>query len=237
MVVVAAGLGHRLDAARPKALVEVRGRPLIDHALERVSDARVVDELVVVYTPGHEQAFRAACAAHRVDRFVAGGDTRTASTRAGLAATSGAHRVLAVHDAARAFVDPGTIAAVVQAIRDGAIAAAPGHPVPDTLKEAEPDTALTGGDGGARVVGTRSRERLWAVQTPQAFLRDVLDRALDLVGELAASDDLALVERARDAGAVEGEIRLVAASWRGFKVTYRPDLDLADLVARAYDGG
>lgn len=219
VVLVAAGMGQRLGAAGPKALVEVNGRPLLELALDRVRAAGP-DELVVVATPGHERRFASVTAAFDVDAIVSGGDTRTASVRAGLAALGRDADVVAVHDAARALAPAAVIRAAIEAVRGGAIAAAPAIPVVDTLKRVHDD----------EVVATVGRGGLRAVQTPQVFRRDVLEAALE--ADEDATDDLALVERAREEGRVTGTIRLVRGSVWATKVTYPEDLALVTALAR-----
>ncbi|MTV25027.1 NTP transferase domain-containing protein [Nitriliruptoraceae bacterium ZYF776] len=219
-VVVAAGRGVRLGAERPKALLEVAGRPLVVHAVERVLAAGI-DHLVVVHTPGEHAAFAAALR-ELPATLVEGGATRTASVRAGVAALPPAVDLVAVHDAARAFTPPAVVAATVAAVRDGAddvLGAAPGLPVADTLKRVV--------DG--EVVATVDRDELVAIQTPQTFPRTVLAAALDL-GD-AATDDLGLVERLRDTGAVTGRLVLVAGSPDALKVTYPEDVAAAERLA------
>ena len=95
---------------------------------------------------------------------------------------------MVVHDAARPLVSPALFRATLDALAgaDCAVAAAQ---VTDTVKEAGPDH---------RVTATLDRSRLWAIQTPQAFRRDALERALDVADDVlaAATDDAWLVERA-----------------------------------------
>ena len=99
---------------------------------------------------------------------------------------------------------------------DCAVAAAP---VTDTVKEAGPDH---------RVVATLDRSRLWAIQTPQAFRREALERALDVADEVLAqaTDDAWLVERAG------GSVVVVPAPPGNFKVTTPHDLQVAELLLR-----
>jgi len=146
---------------------------------------------------------------------VRGGDTRSESVRAALAACPGDEPVI-VHDAARPLVEPGLFSATLAALEhaDAAVAAAP---VTDTVKEA---------DSGRWVTGTLDRSRLWAVQTPQAFRRSALDGALAAPGEVLAraTDDAWLVERAG------GTVRVVESSPENFKVTTPYDLRVAELL-------
>lgn len=152
---------------------------------------------------------------------VRGGATRSASVRAGLAALPPCDAVL-VHDAARPLVTPEHFAAALAALAD-ADAAVVAAPITDTVKEVE----------GARVVGTLDRARLWGMQTPQAFRRDVLERALDVPDDVlaAATDDAALVER------LGGRVVVVESRTPNFKVTNAHDLAVADwLLSSRADG-
>lgn len=222
VVVVAAGAGTRLGSSGggPKALVDVGGRPLVAHALDRVTQLQV-DEIVVVHPPDAAEQFHAAVTGGA--RLVPGGATRSDSVRVGVAALGAGHDVVAIHDAARAFMPPGVMQAALDAVRGPVVAAAPVLPVADTLKEVD----------RGRVVATVDRSRLWAVQTPQVVARLVWDAVVQWSQGGTATDDLALVEQARTAGAIDGEIRVVAGSRLGWKITWPEDLELAAALARS----
>jgi 2-C-methyl-D-erythritol 4-phosphate cytidylyltransferase len=112
-----------------------------------------------------------------------------------------------------------TVAAISGRGADAAIAAAP---VTDTVKQA---------DEGGVVTRTLDRAGLWAVQTPQAFRRGVLERALDVPDDVLAhaTDDAWLVERAG------GRVVIVAATPENLKVTNPLDLQLAELLLARRD--
>jgi 2-C-methyl-D-erythritol 4-phosphate cytidylyltransferase len=123
---------------------------------------------------------------------------------------------IVVHDAARPLAAPALFTRTLEALgrADGAIAAVP---VTDTTKEVGP---------GSVVQRTLDRSRLWAVQTPQAFRRAVLERALDVRAEVLAqaTDDAWLVERAG------GRVVVVESTAENFKVTTPHDLRLAEFL-------
>lgn len=214
-VLVAAGRGERLGGDRPKALVEVAGRPLVAWAVDGLRRAGV-RHLVVVHTPGEAAAFAAATRGQEVV-LTPGGEDRSASVRAGLAVLREEVTLVAVHDAARAFTPPEVVRATVAAVVDDVLAAAPALPVPDTLKRVD----------GQQVVATVDRSSLVAVQTPQVFPRAVLEA---VAGE-AATDDLALVEQHLAAGDLAGRVVWVPGSPRAAKLTYPADLVLAEALA------
>lgn len=203
-LLVAAGSGERLGHGRPKALVEVAGRTLLDWSLAALRAAGI-DQVVVALPEGAQAP--GGCIG------VLGGATRSHSVRAALAAAPAGDVV--VHDAARPLAEPRLFEAVIAALEhaDCAIAAAR---VTDTIKEADEDL----------VVATLDRGRLWAVQTPQAFRRAVLEAALavDEAVLARATDDAWLVERAG------GSVRVVESSPANFKITTPHDLRVAELL-------
>jgi 2-C-methyl-D-erythritol 4-phosphate cytidylyltransferase len=207
-ILVAAGSGERLGAGRPKAFVVLAGRPMLEWSLTALRAAGI-EEVVVALPPG--EGAPAGCVG------VPGGVTRSASVRAALAAVPPGEDVV-VHDAARPLVEPALFTRTLEALAgaDCAIAAAR---VTDTIKEAGP---------GGRVERTHDRSRLWAIQTPQAFRRTALERALDVDDAVlaAATDDAWLVERAG------GTVRVVESSPANLKVTTPHDLRVAELMLR-----
>jgi 2-C-methyl-D-erythritol 4-phosphate cytidylyltransferase len=207
-LVVAAGRGERLGSAGPKALVALRGRPMLEWSIEALRAASAIRAIVVAMPAGH--------AAPPGTIAVAGGDVRSASVRAAFAAAPAGEDPVLVHDAARPMLTPALVEDVLAGLAgvDCAIAATP---VTDTIKEATP---------GLVVTRTVDRSRLWAVQTPQAFTRAALTRALGLAPDVvaAATDEAALVERAG------GMVRVVRCGPENLKVTTPFDLHVAELL-------
>ena len=166
-----------------------------------------IEQIVVALPPGERAPD--GCSG------VAGGATRSQSVRNALAAAAEDGFVV-VHDAARPLVTPGHFTAALAALgdADAAIAAAP---LTDTVKHAGVDRVVT---------ATLDRSALWAIQTPQAFRREALARALDAPDELLAraTDDAWLVEQAG------GTVRVVESTPENFKVTTPHDLRVAELL-------
>jgi len=204
-LLVAAGSGERLGAGRPKAFVELAGRPMLEWSLDALRAAGVAD-VVVALPPGRDAP--PGCTG------VAGGATRSESVRAALAAAPPGDERVVVHDAARPLVTPEHFRAALAALDEADCAVAAAR-VTDTVKEAGPDRFVT---------ATLDRTRLWAIQTPQAFRRAALERALAVDDDLLAqaTDDAWLVER------TGGTVRVVESTPANFKVTTPHDLRLAD---------
>lgn len=196
VIVVAGGGGTRYGA--PKQFELVAGRRVIDWSIR--SAWTVADGVVVVLPAADAETFVPAAEAPVV--VVAGGATRAASVRHGLAAVPGDAGVILVHDAARPAASDELFARVVAAVRAGADGVVPGVAVTDSLRN--------------RVRGAVDRDALVAVQTPQGFPASVL-RAAHARGA-DASDDATLVE---DAG---GTIQIVDGEMANAKLTHPHDL-------------
>src|SRR6185312_15829486 len=172
-ILVAAGRGERLGLDRPKAFAKLGEEPLLAEPLRRLEACPWVDGIVLVAPPGWEEpaillAEEEGCG--KVHACVAGGETRSDSVRTGLAEVAADALVVLVHDAARPLVSDDVIGRVLAPLSEGWDGAVPGLRVSDTLKRVADDGA---------VLETVAREGLYAVQTPQAFLADVLRRAAD----------------------------------------------------------
>jgi 2-C-methyl-D-erythritol 4-phosphate cytidylyltransferase len=216
-VVVAAGRGERLGAPA-KVLLPLAGRPLLAYALAAAQDAASIREVVVVAGEHTRQAIEALVGDGpwpKVRSVVVGGERRQDSVAAGVAALPPEIELVAVHDAARPLVEPALFDRCLDAARrTGAAVAA--VPVADTLKRVV--------DG--RVVGTVSRDGLWAAQTPQAFRRALLVAALER-GRRAGGT------ATDEAGLCEGlgiEVAIVAGDPTNLKITHAADLALAEAV-------
>lgn len=191
-VVVAGGGGARFGEA--KQYVELAGRRVLDWS---VAAARTASDGVVVVVPEADVAEPVDGA----DAVVAGGTTRAASVRNGLAAVPDDAGIVLVHDAARPAASPVLFRAVVDAVRAGAVAVVPGIPVTDSLRR--------------RSGGAVDREELVAVQTPQGFDAAVL-RAAHAAG-IDATDDATVVE------AAGGVVAIVPGETTNRKLTHPDD--------------
>lgn len=209
-LLVAAGRGERLGRDRPKALVLLAGRPMLEWSVDALAHVAAVQEIVIALPPEHLHAAPPGTVP------VAGGEFRSESVRAALGASGGGDPVI-VHDAARPLAGPElferALAELAASGADGVVVAAP---VPDTIKEVGAD--------GATVTGTLDRKSLWAIQTPQVFRRAALEAALAQPDDVLrqATDDAWLIERAG------GVVRVLPNVQPNVKVTTEVELRLAE---------
>jgi 2-C-methyl-D-erythritol 4-phosphate cytidylyltransferase len=219
LILVAAGRGERMRADRPKAFIDLAGRPLLLQAACPFEQAADIDAVVAVVPAGTEARARDVLApVSKLVAVVAGGERRQDSVWAGLAqAPEGFDGVVLVHDAARPFVDLALIQAVVQgAWKRGA--AVPVVPIVDTVKR------LSQG----QVLGTLDREELAAVQTPQGFRFSLLERAYTEARRLG----LTLTDEAMAVERLGVPVAAIAGLPQNRKLTTPEDLEWAEWRAR-----
>ena len=225
-IVVAGGSGRRFG--RLKQFSELAGRPVLEWAVQA---CRPCSAGVVLVVPATDAASGAAEAPdpHGADAVVSGGATRADSVRCGLAAVPSEAAIIVVHDAARPLASPALFDAVIAAVTEGgADGAVPGVPVRDTIKVV---------DESGRVTDTLDRDRLVAVQTPQAFNAAALRRAHAEAAPdaatpaaatpAAATDDAMLVE------ALGGTVLVVRGEPGNLKITDPDDLMAAERLVAA----
>lgn len=228
-LLVAGGRGERFGAEVPKQFLPLGGRPLFVHAAAVLDASPCIDHWVLVVPLGWDATARAALATAGADRnlaaIVAGGATRQESVHKGLAALAAhasahglrpAEHVL-VHDAARPFVTQRLVEATLAAARQTG-AATVATPIADTLARATAD-ALTLGE-------VLDRDRVWSVQTPQAFAADILHAAHEWANANAhqGTDDGGLVRQ------IGRPVALVPGPWWNLKVTRPEDFEPAELL-------
>ena len=215
-VIVAAGSGLRAGPGAPKAWRLLGGRPILRWSVEAFLRAGAQDLVLVVAA---DRISEVATALEGLDRWqaVSGGATRSASVQAGLAAIRRPDgQPVLVHDAARPFVTPDHVSALLAALID-ADGAVPALPVADTLKRGE-----------GLVVATVEREGLHRVQTPQAFRLGFLRQAyLGYPPGRVATDDAGVAEHAG------GRVALTPGDPLLMKLTYPEDFAMAEVLARA----
>ena len=205
-IIAAAGSGERFGATLPKALITLGNRTLIEHAVAAL--APVASEIVICAPAGYEKQIQELVGSDIT--VVVGGTTRSDSVRAGIAALSGNHKFVLVHDAARALASTQLAESVVAALVKGDVAVIPGLELIDTVKSV---------DAGGHVTSTPDRTTMRRVQTPQGFDLEVLKKAHATGAD--ATDDGALVE------AIGHKVLIIKGEERALKITTPADLATA----------
>lgn len=215
-IIPAAGSGKRFG--EKKQFKELNGRPLILHTLVPFIESVAIKDIVIATQIKDVEDLSIIVGSIETDKkisVVEGGSTRQRSIQQALNYINANTKYVCVHDAARPFVSINLIDKLIDALKnyDAVIV---GHQSTDTLKLVTDEI----------IQSTIDREKLWHVQTPQAFLREVIINAYEL-GEkegLIATDDSSLVERAGY------HVKIIKGSSSNFKITTKEDWIMAEAL-------
>lgn len=216
-IIAAAGLGKRMGRDSPKQYLELVGRPIICHTLDKF---RGMAQVIIVVEKDRVDGFRREILeAHGFSKgwhVVAGGEKRQDSVRNGLGCVSDNCDVVLIHDGVRPFIAPRLIAEVADRAQEFG-AAIVAIPVKDTIKKVE---------RGDVIVGTVDRQSLWRAQTPQAFRLEIVRKAFDVAyrDRFYGTDEASLVER------LGLEVAIVSGEDWNFKITTPDDLMIAEAL-------
>jgi 2-C-methyl-D-erythritol 4-phosphate cytidylyltransferase len=199
-ILLAAGLGRRMQAVvNDKIMAPLAGRPVFSYSAAAFVASGVADFFIIVYRDAR-QSLELSCYAPTPALFVKGGRERQDSVANALAEMPDDIDYVFIHDCARPLVRPEQLTALLRTVRrDGAAALA--HRVCDTIKQVAPSpTAKAQTNSRAPVrahTATLDRARLWAMETPQVFARELIVRAYARVQRSGAriTDDVQAVER------------------------------------------
>ena len=228
-LIPAAGRGARFGSPENKVFAPLLGRPLLGWTLEAFARCDAVERVLLIGNETDLPRLRELGGTYgggKVRDVVAGGADRQASVLAGVAACGDAEHVV-IHDAARPCVSPELVAQTVAAVSafGPTCAATAAIPVADTLVRED--------DANTMLAGTNvPRERLWAVQTPQAFRTRYLVAAHEAarMHGVRGTDDAGLVRR------IGRVVQLVPGSPENLKVTHPADLALAEAILARREG-
>ncbi len=217
-IIPAAGAGIRMKRHRAKQFLTLQDRPILAVTLQAFEDCPEVDAVIVAVPPADvaycTEEIVAGFGFSKIRAVVAGGPRRQDSVRLGIEATAGRYGLIVIHDGVRPLITPGLLSQVIDTARTYR-AVITALPAKETVKEI---------NQLKEVVKTCERERIWLVQTPQAFrYEDILhahQRALDR-GWQEATDDAFLVERCGI------PVKVVEGLERNIKVTTPFDLEMA----------
>lgn len=214
-IIVAAGSGERLKSDIPKQFLEINGKPVIVHTIDRISAAPSIDSVILVLASERVAEFEARRSEFRkLIAVVKGGRSRAESVLNGLRAVPDDCEIVAVHDGARPLVSVDEIERVVAKAEETGAACLVAA-VTDTIK------SIRGGE----IAATLDRDKLRRALTPQAFRTDILKRAFGSARlDDCVTDESYLVEN------LGHPVAFVEGSSRNIKITHREDLILAEAL-------
>lgn len=219
-IILAAGRSTRMGGGIDKAFLSLVNKPVVAWSLLAFERSPEIDRIVLVVRKDQLLASKAVVKMFgiaKLDKIVAGGNKRQESVQAGLAACDIDTRYVVIHDGARPLVTSDLVSEVVKAVKK-ADAVTVGRPVTDTLKTCAKGTTVS---------ATVSREKLWSVQTPQAFQLRVLKKAYAALDPKAeVTDDCQAVELAG------GTVKIVESLKPNVKLTTPEDIQLVSQLLK-----
>ncbi len=218
-IIVAAGKSERMGPGTDKAFLSLVNKPVVAWSLLAFERCPDVDRIVLVVRKDQIVASKAVVkmfGISKIHAIVPGGGKRQESVQAGLAACDIDTRYVIVHDGARPCVTPDTISDVVKAVKRFS-AVTLGRRMTDTVKRIEK---------GSFVAETLDRDKLWTVQTPQAFLMKTIRAAYKALGDREVTDDCQAVELAGET------VKVLESCKPNFKITTVEDLQFAGALLK-----
>ncbi len=218
-IVAAAGKGSRMQAELNKIFLEYDGKPILAHTLTVLENNPLIDEIIIVTSECDMLACQDIAREFdisKVTTITKGGAERQDSVRNALAQVSDDAEIVLIHDAARPLVTQTVIEQVVADVIECG-AAAPGVPCKQTIKER---------DEKGMICGTPDRSRLYEIQTPQGFRRELICHAHEnaLAQHLNGTDDCYLVEQ------LGAKVKISQGDYRNIKITTPEDLFIAECL-------
>jgi 2-C-methyl-D-erythritol 4-phosphate cytidylyltransferase len=226
-IIPAGGSGKRMKETLSKQYLLLDGVPVLVHTLRIFQNSPTIDEIFLV-TPENDIEFARRHIVEKygiskVSRVLKGGRERQDSVRQGVNALEANHDIVIIHDGVRPFITEEMLHAVYsEAARERAVTV--GVPVKDTVKSA---------DGRGWVRETLDRESLWLIQTPQAFTRDLIQKAYDNAYNVNyyGTDDATLVER------IGVHVKVIHGSYDNIKITTKDDMVMAEFLVQKLKKG
>jgi 2-C-methyl-D-erythritol 4-phosphate cytidylyltransferase len=222
-VIVASGLGKRMNAETPKQFLEMAGRPILAWSIDCFEKCDLIDEIIVVvpesYLAYTSQSVIDDYGFRKINRIIAGGITRQESVLAGLLACPQITKAVAIHDGVRPFVRISLIGELFSAAKKTG-AAIPAVKAKETVKTVDNDMYCK----------TLPREQIYLAQTPQVFkyskILEFHKRAAETGFE--ATDDAMLAEH------FDMQVLVVPGDYDNLKITTPEDLILGQEIAKRW---
>ena len=220
VIIPAAGPGSRMGTQVPKPFLDLDGKAILEHTIQRFLEVDIIVQIIVAtsldWVNEVEGIFSRYCGKEVIFNVVLGGAERQFSISNALHTINKEVGMVAVHDAVRPFISKELIRKSCSKAKQygGAIVAVPAK---DTIKRV---------GNHLLIKETPNREELWQAQTPQIFRKELLVLAYKsaIKDNFAGTDDASLVER------FGGKVAVVEGDRENLKITYPIDLKVAELI-------
>jgi 2-C-methyl-D-erythritol 4-phosphate cytidylyltransferase len=225
-IVLAAGKGLRLKSKISKPLIKIDSKPIIIYSLNTLSKHPCIKDIIVVANPRNLQDIRKTIKQFRIDKIkdlVLGGEVRRASVAKGLEAIDDHTDLVLIHDGVRPFIGKEMVSSVIKTAKSYG-AAIVGIPVKATVKSVKVSKCQS--VKGNIVDKTLDRSKIWEIQTPQVFRKDLILKAYDKFGDIDVTDDAMLVEK------LGAKVSVVRGTYNNIKITMPEDLVIAEAISK-----
>lgn len=222
-IIVAGGNGKRMGMDIKKQYILLDGREILAHTLDVFDKCTAIDEIVIVVAEDEiskvSKDIVNKYGYNKKIKILGGGKERQDSVYEGLKAVSDEVRYVAIHDGARPFIETNLIEEAIKVVRDKK-AVVLGVPVKDTIKEAEQE------EGVNKITNTPDRSRLWAIQTPQVFERELILNAYEYINKenMLVTDDSMVAE------AYGESVYIIKGDYNNIKITTKEDLIIGEAI-------
>lgn len=222
VIIAAAGMSNRMGSKINKQFIAINGKPILAHTIEKFEKCRYIDEIILVAKEEEIEYCRKEIIKKyrfkKVSNVIRGGKERHDSIYNGILALNENTDIVLTHDGARPFVKNKNIEDGIEGVMEYG-ACIIGVPVTDTIKSVGKDNTIK---------ETPERSLLWAAQTPQCFLKDILIKSYDkaMKDNFLGTDDSSIVER------MGYDVRMIMGSYENIKITTPEDIVLAESLLK-----
>lgn len=214
VVIPAAGMGKRMNTDINKQYIELKGKAILAHTIEKFEKNKYIDEIIIVTRKDEEDFCKKNIVLKynfkKVKDIVCGGKERRDSVYNGLKKVGKNTDIVLIHDGARPFITDEIINnSIKEILLHRAIVV--GVPVKDTIKKVNEENTIE---------NTPNRKHLWSVQTPQGFFYDIITECYSksIEEDIEATDDSMLVEN------YGYKVKMVMGSYENIKITTPEDV-------------
>ncbi len=214
LILLAGGKGSRMKSPIPKQYLPLKGKPIIRHSFDVLTDLPEISEWIIVTEKEGQKYFSNI----KKTQFALPGNKRQESVYQGFIKTSPQADLILIHDSARPFIEKSLVQKVIeQGMKHGSSVLA--TPIDTTIKEVDSDFY---------VIKTLERSKLWKMQTPQALKPEILKKGFKIAHQkkITVTDDVQLAELAGY------PTKLVLGSEKNFKITTPLDYQIAQHVTQ-----
>ena len=216
-IIVAGGSGQRMKSSVPKQFIELNGKPILMHTLEKFYCAKSSIEIIVVLPKSHHNTWTTLCQKHQFTiphQICEGGTSRFQSVKNGLEVCT-EESLIAVHDGVRPLISPDFILNLYKET-ESKKAVIPVIPVVESIRKVDGDSSES-----------LDRSQYYLVQTPQCFTSKLLHKAYQQEEQNTFTDDASVVET------LGGKVHLFEGEAYNIKITSPKDLLIAEALLKA----